>query len=67
MTDPASKTIALATGAVAYSWVADATEVTTFIASLIGIAAGTLAVWLYAERAMKLRRERIRGEDKKGK
>lgn len=65
--DKATATLMMATGSITYSWVADATEVTTFAASLIGIATATLGAWFYYERAMDMRHKRKENKDgKKG-
>ncbi len=42
----------------AYPWIADATEVTTLVASVIAIIVGVAVAWYRFELARKLRRER---------
>jgi hypothetical protein len=44
------------TGTITYSWVADATEITSLAAAIIGVFTACLAGWFYFERAMKMRK-----------
>lgn len=56
--DKATAMVAMSAGSITYSWVADATEMTTFIASLVGIVTACMGAWFYWERAMDMRRKR---------
>lgn len=49
--------IALAAGSIAYSWVQDATEVTTLFAGLAGIGSALMVAWFYYEKARAQRKE----------
>jgi hypothetical protein len=57
--------VMLSAGTIGYSWVADATAVSTFMASLVGIFTAGLGAWFYYERAMNMRLERKRKHGKK--
>ena len=59
---------AVAVGSLAvYPWVADATEITTWVASLIAIVVGIAVAWYRIELARKLYRERKADEAKTDK
>ena len=64
--DKATAMVAMSAGSITYSWVADATEMTTFIASLVGIVTACMGAWFYWERAMDMRRKRIKHGTKDG-
>lgn len=63
--DKATTMLAMSAGSITYSWVADATEMTTFIASLVGIVTACMGAWFYWERAMDMRRKRKGNNGKK--
>lgn len=53
--------VAVAATTVTYSWVADATQFSTFAASLVGVVTAAAGAWYYIERA---RLERIKRKEK---
>jgi hypothetical protein len=50
-------------GTITYSWVADATEITTLCASIIGLVTATIGAWFYFEKALTTRWQRCERTD----